>query len=266
MIVDWKMDSPRNVTAADRFAFEFSTSTHAFPTAVFAGAGGPAQYFAPTKAKRSHGKVPSSYSCLDLMPCLDGGGQTTEVPRLRPRKSRKNAFVWFWGRMQVSQLTLTPFDISTHVHEGTSGSQILRSRVLQGPVTTSARGAQTNMSCDAVVASKPMKTPMASEERPKSSAIAISKNACVDCYHENDRPSASLERLYDYATWQMYTRITNYRQRYPCRQPYTHEPACVPSSARPAAEGYHNEASSGSTTKAKHHVQFLDGEIFELEL
>lgn len=109
------------------------------------------------------------------------------------------------------------------------------------------------------------KIPLGALGHCKSSAIAIHKTRNADRHNDDEDPnSASLERMYDYATWSMYTRITNYRQQFPCRQLYTREFAEATTSA--SSEGLQDEAANGAPTEATPQEHFFDGEIFELEL
>ena len=116
----------------------------------------------------------------------------------------------------------------------------------------------------------------------RSRAIAIKPS--TNAKDDGEQPvSASAERQYDYATWKMFERITEFRRRYPIKRSYTHEASS--SSARSAFYDHDEDETEardqvndkgictiGSRRSLMTPVNdvgqehFFDGEVFELEM
>lgn len=116
----------------------------------------------------------------------------------------------------------------------------------------------------------------------RSRAIAIKRaNSNGRTSDDGEQPvSASAERMYDWATWRMYERITDHRRRHPIKNPYTHRP-----SAATGAAVYEDEEEADDRDQSSNDFRtsggsrrpltpvngvdqehFFDGEVFELEI
>lgn len=127
-------------------------------------------------------------------------------------------------------------------------------------------------------------------KRPNASTNAHSTSSIGDKDDGEQPVSASAERMYDWATWRMYERITEHRRRHPIKRSYTHEVSN--SSARNNGSAYydHDEDETEADFEARDQVNdkglctigtrrslmtpvngvgqehFFDGEVFELEI
>eukprot|EP00522_Entomoneis_paludosa_P008626 CAMPEP_0172442186 /NCGR_PEP_ID=MMETSP1065-20121228/2661_1 /TAXON_ID=265537 /ORGANISM="Amphiprora paludosa, Strain CCMP125" /LENGTH=116 /DNA_ID=CAMNT_0013191947 /DNA_START=136 /DNA_END=486 /DNA_ORIENTATION=+ len=104
----------------------------------------------------------------------------------------------------------------------------------------------------------------AGERRPRTQAIAIKQrpgaaSAISDDFSDSDESTTSLH--YDVATWRMYNRIVDYRQKNPLSDRY-HQDA--------AAEKEQKQSATADPTTATKQVGFqeeeVEGGVFELEL
>jgi hypothetical protein len=101
----------------------------------------------------------------------------------------------------------------------------------------------------------------------RSKAIAIAKNHHdVDEYAE--QTSSSMERMYDLATWRMFTRITEHRRRFPIR-PCTEEAHVTAKYMLNVPKISNKSYEPGTENHPESHDQddhFFEGEIFEMEI
>lgn len=240
------VDSPRNVMAVGALPCEFSSSTHAFPTAVFDTCGNDAHILtsaiAGTKARKT-ARMKSWRSHGFAFPFLDFSTDEGQVkPKLRPKKS----CIEIGG----SQTSLEVFRGS-----GAKGRRSVKN-LLKPTKVSPVRVVKSGMEDNGKLAVHP---------RPKSAAIAIEKACNLGREEDNDQPSLSAEKMYDWATWRMYTRITDHRRRFPLRQPYTHGPRASCNDAMFQEEEEEMDGGKGET-ETDQPEYLLDGAIFELEL
>jgi hypothetical protein len=112
---------------------------------------------------------------------------------------------------------------------------------------------------------------------PRSRAIRIERSSKHDVSNRNvdddfdEIPgSGSTERMYEWATWRMYNRITDHRQRHPVKI----SPDDTSSAGAPHAPQWSH--SYGNTNLPHHETNcrsqeqdqdyFFDGEVFDLEI
>lgn len=99
-------------------------------------------------------------------------------------------------------------------------------------------------------------------KRPMSRAIAIKKSNRL-LFDEVSEPNCSTEQMYDWATWKLYHRITDYRRRYPIR--YTDSPVSVAAETRSRDDDM-KSSSCERIESGYEEERFFDGEVFDLEL
>lgn len=150
-----------------------------------------------------------------------------------------------------------------------------------------ALAANNNSSNAAEGATRTRRSRAIAIKRPGSSTADASTFGAQD---DGEQPvSASAERMYDWATWRMYERITEHRRRHPIKRAYTHESSSSSSSSSCRKGKYdHDEdeleaegrdqsrdqrlCAGGSCRTLMTPVNgvdeehFFDGEVFELEI
>ena len=113
--------------------------------------------------------------------------------------------------------------------------------------------------------------------RPRSRAIAIQptrRRTFAETGEVQDRAASpsttnSHDRInYDFATWRMYYRITDYRQKYPLSKSYYQEPERPAQSLNATGSTRRNDSSrkSQSLRMALQDMPPMEGEIFELDI
>ena len=107
--------------------------------------------------------------------------------------------------------------------------------------------------------------------RSLSKAIAIQRTDPNKMTDENDATTIS-SSMYDWATWRMYNRIVDHRQKHPVRNKQLYEdPAIVPSPmndsfGRSTAPLHNMVPSPGTVTPPLQEEDYLDGEVFNIEI
>lgn len=244
-----EIDSPRNVMAVGALPYEFLSSTHAFPTAVYGNYGNDARILAAAVAgteamitARMKSRSSKRIAFPFLLDLSTDEGQTK--PKLRPKKSSMGI-----GGSQTSLLEVFRGSGAKGRRSANNSNSLKPSKVsLVGVV-------KSGMEENGQLIVRP---------RPKSAAIAIEKACKSDQEEDNGQPSLSAEKMYDWATWRMYTRITDHRRRFPLRQPYTHDPK--PSCNDVMLQGGEESHGGKGEVETNQLECLLDGEIFELEL
>jgi len=113
----------------------------------------------------------------------------------------------------------------------------------------------------------------------RSRAIAIRRHQNNAFQNDDHDPPASVttERMYDWATWRMYHRITDHRRRHPIKSPYPdgqQRPQCASANDDEDSSDHHDDYAGGNDFRNDRrrpltpveHEHFFDGEIFELEI
>ena len=101
----------------------------------------------------------------------------------------------------------------------------------------------------------------------RSKAIAIAKNRQVVDDH-TDQTCSSMERMYDLATWRMFTRITEHRRRFPIRLCSEEAPVTgrYMFNASTTSDEFHDTNTEQRQESNDPDEYFLEGEIFEMEI
>lgn len=110
--------------------------------------------------------------------------------------------------------------------------------------------------------------------RSKSIAIVKKRPESVVMDDNIMQTCSSMERMYDWATWRMYNRITDHRRRFPVRYSYSLTKTSgmrTPSYMDPRACSNHDNDGVGDddgrdSDSSNREERFFDGEIFDLEI